>query len=407
MKAGNGLTNGMITSGQAAKLLFLFALGTAALIVMTTVVAIAKQDAWITTLVVAPINYWFLLIYLKLAERFPDMTLAQYTEKILGKWLGKALLLLYVFFFVILSALVLRNISDFLVLSILPTTPDWFIAVSFMLVVIYGTYLGIETIARTGELLFGGSILLMFIISALLLNQFHIENFKPVLYHGWEQPLKGMYPLIGFPIGEFVVMSMVLPFVRTEDRGKLRKQMKLSIMLIVFFSFMLSVLLIGVLGVEETMRSPFSIFDMAKTINVQDVIVRVEVTVAIVWVSTVFSKLILSFYASALLSAQVLGLKSYRPLIFPIAYFVVPISLISYRNSAHAEHFAKIVWTPYSVVMGFIIPLLLLLLAFLTGRKGPKNSAQPVPTAVETSNAELAGNAQQSGSGQAGESTPS
>ncbi|GGG84955.1 GerAB/ArcD/ProY family transporter [Paenibacillus radicis (ex Gao et al. 2016)] len=409
MNGSKKLNNQFIGASQLSKMLFLFALGTAGLMVPTFVVAIAKQDAWISMAIAGPLNYIVLLLYLALAERFPGLTLAQYAEKLLGTWLGKALTLVYVCFFLLLSALVLRNIVDFLGLSVLPGTPNWVIAFTFMLVIVYGAYLGIETIARSGELLFGWTVLVIFIIMLLLTNQFEPKNFEPFVYEGWTRPFKGLYPILGFPLGEFVVMSAFFPFVKQADVGKLRKHLKLAAMFVGIFSVGISVLLLGVLGVDETRRSPFSIFDMAKTINVEDVIVRVEVTVAIVWVSTVFMKLMMSFYGATLLAAQMLNLKSYRPLIVPFTFVVVPLSIAVYRNSAHAEYFAMQIWTPFSLTIGVAIPMLLLLFAFITGKRTARSKGDmPVKASYEAPNdSPSGGKAQQSGAGQAGGATPS
>ncbi|WP_042170203.1 GerAB/ArcD/ProY family transporter [Paenibacillus gorillae] len=409
MSGNSRLNNQFIGASQLAKMLFLYALGTAGLMVPTAVVAIARQDAWISMAIAGPMNYWFLLLYLALADRFPGLTLSQYTEKILGSWLGRVLTLLYVCFFLLLSALVLRNIVDFLGLSVLPGTPSWVISSTFMFVIAYGAYLGIETIARSGELLFGWTFLVIMVIMLLLTNQFDPKNFEPFLYDGWLRPIKGVYPILGFPLGEFVVMTMFFPFVKQNDRAKLRKHLKLSALFIAVFSVGISVLLLGVLGVDETRRSPFAIYDMAKTINVEDVIVRVEVTVAIVWVSTVFMKLMMTFYGATLMAAQMLNLKTYRPLIVPFVFIVVPLSIAVYRNSAHAEFFSMRIWTPFSLTLGVVIPMLLLLFALITGKRSVRSKGDnPVKASYEAPNTAVSGGkAQQSGAGQAGDATPS
>lgn len=381
MSADYGMNNGMITSAQCAKMLFLLALGSSSLVLPTTVTIIARQDSWISMALVAPFNYFFMMIYLALADRFPNMSLAQYAERILGAWLGKLLSLTYILFFTILAAVVLRNITDFLSSSVLLITPTWFIGMSFVIVIIYGLYLGIETIARTGEILFTWVVFVTLILALFLVSQFKFEQFEPLLYAGWARPIKGMFPVLGFPIGEFVMMSMILPFVKQEDRRKLRKSLKLSVVLIGSFSVMICVLLIGVLGVSETMRSPFAVYDMAKNINIKQILVRVEITVAVVWVSTVFMKLIICFYALALLTAQMLNMRSYRPLVFPFGFIVVPLSLIVYRNVPHAVYVLTRIWPMYSLTQGLLIPLALLIIAVVTGKRA--TGPIPMPAAFE------------------------
>lgn len=377
MSKFTGMNNAEITSGQCAKILYLFAIGSAALIVPTSVTLIAKQDGWISMLLSGPINYLILLVYLALADRFPNLSLAQYAERVLGVWGGKALTLIYIMFFLLLSALVLRNVSDFLSIAVLPQTPEWFINCTFMIVVIYGVILGIETIARTGEILFGGGLFVIMIIFISLFNQLDFHNFQPLLYEGWERPIKGVYPVLGFPIGEFVFITSILPLVRKQDRIKLRKSLKLSAVVITFVSVLIIVFLIGVMGVDEASRSPFAVYDMAKTINIAEILVRVEIFAAMVWIGTVFMKLSLCVYVLTVITAQMLNLQTYRSLVVPYAFIIVPFSLLVYRNAAHAKQFATQTWTVYSLIHGFLLPVILLVIAAIRGKRDNSDGSFP------------------------------
>jgi spore germination protein KB len=394
-----GINNAQITSGQIAKILFLFSLGSAALLLPTAVTSIAKQDSWISMLLAGPFNYLVLMIYLALMDRFPRLSLAQYAEKLLGVWLGKALAICYIFFLLILSSLVLRNISDFLGLSVLPITPEWFINLTFMIVVVYGVMLGIETIARTGEILFGWSIVIMIVLVCALLSQFSMDFFEPVLFDGVMRPIKGLYPILGFPIGEFIFITMVLPQVREQDRSKLRRHLKLAALLITVAGTLLVICLIGVMGVDETIRSPFAIYDMAKYINIEEILVRVEIMVAVVWIGTVFMKLSLCVYTLTVMTAQVLKLTTYRPLVVPYAFIILPMAILTYRNAAHSNEFAMGVWSVYSVTFGYLVPLLLLLVAVIRKKRdytdGSFPPIEPLPQQAGGKNGPPAGAAEQ------------
>lgn len=398
-----GMNNTLISSGQCAKILFLFALGSAGLVLPTAVTAIAKQDAWISMLLAGPLNYLVVMIYLALADRFPNLSLAQYSEKVLGTWAGKAFTLTFVFFMLLLSALVLRNIADFISLSVLPITPEWFINVTFMVVIVYGVYLGIETIARTGEIIFGTGMFVMMILIFALCSEFDFHNFEPFLYEGLMRPVKGIYPILGFPIGEFVFLTAIFPLVKQEDRQKLRKHLKLAVTLISTMSILLVVFLLGVMGVYESSRSPFAIYDMVKYINIEEILVRVEVLVAIVWVGTVFMKLALCVYTLSVMSAQMLKLSTYRPLVAPYAFIIVPLSMIVYRNYAHANHFAMEVWTVYSVFQGVVLPLVLLLAAVIRGKKDFSDGSFPEP---KPAGKETGGGARGAGDAAGGDPAP-
>jgi spore germination protein KB len=260
---------------------------------------------------------------------------------------------------------------------VLPLTPEWFIDVTFMVVIIYGVYLGIETIARTGEILFGWAIIVIAIVLFSLLNQLDLHHFEPFLYDGWDRPLKGVYPVLGFPIGEFVFLTMIFPLIRQQDRKKLRRSLKLSAAAITFVSTLITIFLVGVMGVSEASRSPFAVYDMAKNINIEEILVRVEILVAMVWIGTIFMKLALCVYVLTVMTAQMLKLTTYRPLVIPYSFIIVPLALTVYRNAAHTQSFTVEVWTIYSLVHGFLLPSLLLAIAAIRGKKDTSDGSFP------------------------------
>ncbi len=380
MNSSSGMNNTQISASQLSKMLFLYSLGTAVLIMPTMVTIVAKQDSWVSMMLVMFLQLLVPLLYVALSDRFPHLSIAEYSQKIVGKWGGKLISLLFVFYFLVLSSLVLRNISDFLNLSVLPATPTWFINVTFMLIVIYGVFLGGETVARLSELLSFWLIFVIIIVVVALFNKFDIHRFEPVLYDGWLPVFRGAYLMLGFPVAEYVFLTVLLPMVKIEERVKLKKSMAWTVIIIGVTSLVLVLLLQGVLGIYETSRSQFAIFDMAKNINVEEILVRVEVLVAIVWICSAFIKLVLCVYTLCLLTTQFLGLQSYRTLIVSYAFLIVGITSQIYRNIGHAKQFSLHVWSTYSVLQALVLPLLLYIAAVLMGKKyvdnGPNGSDQ-------------------------------
>lgn len=59
----------------------------------------AKQDAWISAILGVGIGLLLVILYNALGSSFPNMTLAEYSEKVLGKWIGKTVSLLFFSYF--------------------------------------------------------------------------------------------------------------------------------------------------------------------------------------------------------------------------------------------------------------------------------------------------------------------
>ena len=88
-----------ISIRQFTVLVMFYTIGTTILVIPSSLAADAEQNAWIAAIVGWLLGLFVVGLYILLSKQFPAMTLIEYTEKIFGKWLGKLISLLFVFFF--------------------------------------------------------------------------------------------------------------------------------------------------------------------------------------------------------------------------------------------------------------------------------------------------------------------
>ncbi len=93
------LENGKISARQFTVLVILYTIGTSILIAPSMLAGVAKQDGWIASMLGIGAGLLSVFLYSALGNRYSDKTLAEYSEQILGKWLGKAVALLFLSFF--------------------------------------------------------------------------------------------------------------------------------------------------------------------------------------------------------------------------------------------------------------------------------------------------------------------
>lgn len=79
------LDNVKITERQFTVLVILYIIGSAILVIPSILVSLAKQDAWITAILTVGVALFIIPLYVLLGRRFPNMTLLEYTEEILGE----------------------------------------------------------------------------------------------------------------------------------------------------------------------------------------------------------------------------------------------------------------------------------------------------------------------------------
>ncbi len=355
------IENGKISMLQFSIMIIMFSLGSSVILIPSILVLIAKQDAWITFIMSAFLEIGIVFFWSRLFLIFPNETIIQYSERIVGKWLGKMIGIVYITFFLYLSALVLRNLGDFISTDILFQTPQQFVHIIFMVPIMYGAYLGLEVIARASEVLFPWIILFFIVAVIFLLKDIHLSKLLPILPNGLQVPLKGIYPLIGFPKSEMILFLILIPFIKKP--AKIQKYFTISFIVSSIFGAILIIVCISVLGVDLAERSTYSVFDLAKEIKIGSFLNRVEVLVGGIWIITIFAKLSLCFYAANLATGYVFNMKSYRITIIPYGILVVALSMIVYKNPAEVSWFITGAYPLYAVIHGFVIPAILLLVA--------------------------------------------
>ncbi|WP_191565471.1 GerAB/ArcD/ProY family transporter [Metabacillus idriensis] len=356
------LENGKIGSRQLTILVILYTIGDSILVIPSIVASEAEQDGWISGIVsvaIAPLLMVFL--YDALRKCYPDLTLVEYSHKILGKWLGITLSLLLISYFFITAATYLREMGDFITIQMMPDTPIQMIIVLFLSIVLMATRLGLEPLARSAEILFPFVVILLLSLMIFLLPEIQFQNLQPVLEGGLKPIIKGSISFIVFPFIEPVAVLMILPFVSQKNR--IRKSLLVGQFLAGGVLIIITMLAILVLGSDSTAREIYPTYTLAKKINIADFLTRLEAILAIIWFITIFIRFSLFFYATVLGLAQTLQLRDYRYLVFPIGMILVVFTIIMAPNTVHYNKMISDIWPYYALTFGFLIPLLLLIIA--------------------------------------------
>lgn len=353
-----------ITPFQLFALIILFQLGST--IVINPGVE-AKQDAWIAILFGLSGGVLLLLIYYYLYNQFPKLSLTEYLQKILGKYLGWLVGFLYTLYFLYIGTRVLRDFGDLLVTAILPETPLFIICLLMTLTIVYVIYHGFEVLARTGEFYL---LLLMFI--GLIVNLFffisgevEIENMLPILGEGWMPILSTAFPkVLTFPFGEMIVFTMIFPYLNNKKAA-----LKVGVIGLVFSGLLITfatMMNIAVLGIDIVDRSTFPLLSAIGKIRIGEFLERLDALAVISLIVGMFFKISIFIYAGVLGASILFKVERYQVLLMPICIIVLVSSISIAENlSEHLEEGLEIV--PYYIHLPFqvYIPILLLVITVI------------------------------------------
>ena len=371
------LEKGKISAGEFLILVIVFTIGGSVLVSASGLAEVAKQDAWLVDPLTILISLFFIFIYNQLATLYPSMTYVEVNKKIFGKWIGKIAVLLYLSYFFILSSGMVREIGDFFTTEILVDTPNPMVMIMFLLTSLIGVQLGLEVICRTAVIFFPWIVMLLLILFLFLIPEIKLENIQPIFGEGMKPIIKGSYHILGLPYLELAILLMVTPYVTEKAAMKkafYRGMVIGGIVLLITVAFC-----ILVLGSDTAARRTYPAYTLGRRLSIVNFLERIEVIVAIIWVFTQYFKLTIINYGISLGLAQVLGLKSYKILFFPLAFLIITFAIFSYRDIVHFHDFIAKAWTPYSLTICFILPLLLLVVGKIRKkRSAPKVSKLPV-----------------------------
>lgn len=361
------LEEGKISPRQLYTLLVLSHLETTTLSLPGLPTAFAGRDGWLAALLailaVLPLG----LIAAWLGKRFPRQTIIQYNSLLLGKPFGILFSLLYIWFFVLIAALVVKESAIGFNLSVLPQTPAILLVGIMAFLSAVTARGGIEVIGRLAESSFVPVMFFTLMVLILPLNFAHFKYLQPVLADGVAPVLPAILIPLGL-LGELITANMALPYLTKP--GKITSILLYSVLTSGTVFLFFTIITIAVLGPTADILVLPS-FKLARMITIGNFLERIEVIVLIVWMITAFIKTAFYLWIGMLGSAQLFNLKGYRELAYPLGLLIIVLGSLTYKNFAESIHlFSPQIWGTYSVSIIFGMLILLTVAALLYGKKG-------------------------------------
>ncbi|WP_185959691.1 GerAB/ArcD/ProY family transporter [Lentibacillus cibarius] len=358
------IEKGKISAVQMAILLYPTVVATAILILPATTGQFAKQDMWLSPIWASLFGYLAVIIAYRLHHYYPQKTFVQYSEKIVGKFPGKLLGLGFLFFVLHTNGMILRDYGEFVTGNFLNQTPIIVTIMTMAFVCALAVRGGVEVIARSSQIFFPVFIVLFLVIVLLLIPALEPKNIFPVMEEGVNPSIVGaIIPSQWF--SELFLISFLLPYLHKNENGlKWGLISTVLILLTLVITNLFSLLLFG----DITPLFNYPVMDAARYINIAEFLQHVESIVMAIWVTGMFVKICIFSYVVVIGTAQWLQLSDYRPIVFPIGFLSVSISMWSASNAQELTHFTNTSWTFYACLFLIVIPLVLLLTAKLRNK---------------------------------------
>lgn len=320
-----------------------------------------KQDVWITILLSLGLGVGIFYFYLLLHSLGKWGNLIQLLELGFGKWISKLLGFIYCLYFLYIAGRVLKDFSFFIGEVLFTNIPIWIISFTFLLVVSYSCFVGIEATARSSLILcvFTCVIILILMVFGYFSPYFELNHLTPVFRTSWKQIISSVFPTgLTFPYGELIVFTMIFPYV--NDRKALRKYGWISVCTTGVLLLVAGEMILGLLG-PNTVN--FYVFPYVKAVEltvVTDFLPHLEAFTVILNLIGGFIKISIFMYGGFMILAQLFSKAKPNRQILAITILTFLFAFILSKNIIqHLFIGLKIVPLYMHIPLQLIVPFIL------------------------------------------------
>lgn len=328
--------------------------------------------AWYGTLVSSMVSMFFFLLLYLLMKRFPGKNIMEIFDIVLGSFMGKTLSLLFSAYILFYAGSSLREFLEMIKAYNLPYTQPSLIIGAFIAVSVLVAYYGLEGVARVSAIFFIPIIAGLAIILLLAIPYYDFDNLKPFGGYGIVRTLS-----IGFMRSSAYNEVFLLAIIINSIHG-LKSFKRAGIISVTIAGAVISLsVLLNIAAFEYTIASEntSATFQLARIIYFNRFFQRIESIFLFTWVIASLITVSVSFFVSMNVYCKSLKIKNHRPLLLPFAFLLFMITIYP-ENFSQVMEFNIAIMRQYSLIFVNGVPILVLIVAMLRGKKGGAPSEQ-------------------------------
>ena len=321
----------------------------------------AFQDAWISAIITLVASELFVVLISLLNTKFPKLTVIEYSQKLLGKWLGKLFSLIFLWIFLQLAVIEIRIYGEVLQTVFLPKTPMLFITGSMVLASTICVYLGVETLARSADTLFFIFITILAVLIYIPLSEINLQFIQPVFARGLKPIIVSAVTPTAL-ISQIWVLSMITPITEKPKKTIITATTSIGLSLIILI--IITFLVLTILGPFTGQTSTFPVLSLIRSVKFSEFLQRTEVIIMYGWGFGLFISVSAYLYSGAMAVAQWFKLSDYKHLVWPMSVMWVLMAKQGFENIFILNKFlAPKFFSIYSLVI-LVFPLFTLWTAY-------------------------------------------
>ena len=307
-----------------------------------------------------------------LLKKFPGKDILDISEFLGGKPLKVAIGMAYVLLLIMLTASIIKNLSETLRIIYFKTSPILFIALFFIVSSTICNRFSIKVIAKANLIISPAIFISVIIILASSIKNFMPERIFPILGYGLNQTFfSGLSNIFSF---SGILYLLFLP--PLLDKPNKLKRMSVIAIIISSVYLLLSVTCL-LLSLSFTMNSDesFSLYVLTRNLDYGRFIQRVDAVFILIWIIAIVSYINIPISLCIYIFKKLTNISDTNSINYSINLLILAISIIPIEYAIFATFVARSVQYLFLILFFAIsIPILIianLKLKFTNARKEP------------------------------------
>ncbi len=345
---------------EITSLVLLFTVGTTLLFGAGSV---AKEDSWICVIISTLLIIAIIKIYCKLLRLYPGKDLYEIFELISGRWVGKFIIIIYLWFAIHSATLTYFNIVDFINFAGLPNTPILVIVICLAILNIWIVKKGLKIIGNWSVFFLSISLLLGVIIIVILVPVHNYENIKPILSQGFYNIYIGVVSVVTTSFSGLIMFGFFGE--KYSSPEKFEKAFIKSVICVGIIILIVTLQDVLVLGGENNIRANFPGYERFRRVRIGMAFQRPEIVISIIFIICEFLRSCIFVLAGAKALQRLFDFKEIEFCVTPVVMSCLNLYFMEYQSILVGVEFLIEVWPYYSGVVNIFIPIAVLIAAYI------------------------------------------
>jgi len=331
-------------------------------------------DTWLSMSIGFVIGICIMLLTVQLCSRFPDKTIIQISQELLGSFVGSSIAIILILFFIIAFGTSANVMTLHLTEYFLPETPFLVICILYVLLCAYGVFLGVEVVVRFSTVGFIMLVLITLTMVTGTVEDLKTINLFPLMENGLLADTAGSLYLFGDISIAVLAVGFLYPML-----NKKKKVGRIS-----FWSMLVGACLVVIWPLYETMVLGPELMKQYVVVCMQQIrcaqltkyLPRYELIMVSFFTFTVLVQSVAMFHCAKHSIKQITGIKRDWIMILPLTIVLILITYFMARDHNDFINFLSFPYAQISAILGIGIPIILYITALVRGKLKKKKKVE-------------------------------